>query len=148
MLVDFIIFGQNLVKHLSTMKRLLIFLISVIVFCGCDKPAIHFIGSPPVLDGCEQTVILNTDVKITSFRVKTHTSSGSAIISNKFSEDGKTLTCEDTWFKAVVDNVTGKRIVLTVKENDRDSDRQLAITVQHLCFESATMEIVQPAQSL
>lgn len=130
------------------MRRLFIALISAIALTGCAKSrAIQFIGPAPVLDGSGQTVILNTDVKITSFRIKTNTSSGSSLISNKISEDGKILMCEDTWFKATTDSATGRKISLELTENDRDSDRHLAITVHHLCFESATMELVQPAQS-
>lgn len=145
---EFIIFDRNYIYHLFTMKRLFIAVISAIALTGCTKSrAIQFIGPVPVLDGSGQTVILNTDVRITSFRIKTNTSSGSSLISNKISEDGNTLICEDTWFKATTDRATGRQISLELTENDRDSNRSLAITVHHLCFESATLELIQPAQS-
>ncbi len=130
---------------MKAMKKLIILTITLIAAISCSEKALHFIGGDVTLDKGAQEIIVNTDVSITQLMVTSFIGDERDTHKVGLSNAGETIICEGEWFTLTVDKDSAKNLNVSLTANDTEKERRLEITAKHLCFEPASISIIQKA---
>lgn len=125
------------------MKRLLVLIvISIFVFAGCEKTVVDFKDDVVLIDDSAQTKILETNGNIQTMFV--YDIDNEKYVRYVLSDDGRIVTCTGEWFNVTLDFSRPEEIQLAVLPNTSGKDRSIRIEAQRF-GKGTSVEVSQKA---